>query len=467
MDSTLLTGPKHARLEQRAFQRADDIATDSLGSILYITRNDARRSMVEDRWAASHDPLRLRAETLDGVVREWYEELHGPVQPLSGQLNRRLAEYALDRATAETDGALAGEPASAALADSFSSRFSLFDDAGVGTTDALAAEFEGSPLNDRIATATVDAYRHYRDLHADYVDEWVCTRGEMFDAVATAEQSLSALSPELDVVILSGYHEFRPVERRLIERLVDELPMIALLPLHQGGRSGVDAVAEDALEVYDALDFETVELEPVDELGRAFGTITESLYRPDPDTVPAPDTLRWRELPTPEREIRFVARELRTELADGRNPDDLAVVIPGTEAYAGYVDDVFETYDIPHVTTAASQLDRTFAGSVVHDLLRLAEQEPHAEDLTSLLANPLVDFLSREQVDAITAAARRRDTVALDPLLDNIDNDARQQIEDLISSLETFRTGDLETALGIFRRLLDEELELESAVESY
>jgi hypothetical protein len=143
MDSTLLTGPKHVRLEQRAFQRADDIATDSLGSILYITRNDARRSTVEDNWAASHDPLRLRAETLDAVVREWYEHLHGPVQPLTGQLNRRLAEYALDRTTAETDGALAGEPDSAALADSFSSRFSLFDDAGVGTADALAAEFEG------------------------------------------------------------------------------------------------------------------------------------------------------------------------------------------------------------------------------------------------------------------------------------------------------------------------------------
>ena len=232
MDSTPLTGPKHARLEQQAFQRADDIATDSLGSILNITRNDAHRSMVEDSWAASHDPLRLRAETLDAVVREWYEHLHGPVQPLSGQVNRRLAEYALGRTTAETNSALAGEPASTALADSFSSRFSLFDDANVGTADALAAEFEASALDDRIATATVDAYRHYRELHTDYVDERVCTRGEMFDAVATTDQLLSTLSPELDVMILSGYHEFRPVERRLIERLADELPMIVLLPLH-------------------------------------------------------------------------------------------------------------------------------------------------------------------------------------------------------------------------------------------
>jgi len=137
MDSTLLTGPRHADLEQQAFEKAAHIADDSLGSILYITRNDARRSEVEDRWAEAHDPLCLRAETIDAVVREWYEALYPPVQPLPGQLNRRLTEYALDQTTANTTGTLAGEPASATLADAFSSRFSLFGDAGAGTGENL------------------------------------------------------------------------------------------------------------------------------------------------------------------------------------------------------------------------------------------------------------------------------------------------------------------------------------------
>ena len=53
------------------------------------------------------------------------------IDALRLDLARRLAKYALNRTTAETEGALAGEPSSAALADSFSSRFSLFDDAGV------------------------------------------------------------------------------------------------------------------------------------------------------------------------------------------------------------------------------------------------------------------------------------------------------------------------------------------------
>ena len=65
------------------------------------------------------------------------------------KLNCRLAEYAFDGTTVETDGALTGEPASTALADSSSSRFSLFDDAGIGPADALVTEFEGSISTER------------------------------------------------------------------------------------------------------------------------------------------------------------------------------------------------------------------------------------------------------------------------------------------------------------------------------
>jgi len=467
MEKTLLTGPKHARLEQVAFERADRIAEQSLGAILYITRNDARRASVEDRWAESHQPLRLRADTLDAIVREWYEDLYGPVQPISGQLNRRLTEYALDATTTERDGILVGEPASAALADSFSSRFSFFDDAGVTTGDALADEFSGSALDDRIATATAEVYRRYCSLKNETVDEWVCTRGELFQEVASTDRSLNAASPEIDVVVLSGYHEFRPVEQAIVERITETFPTIAVLPLHQNGRTGVDAVATAALETYNELGFEQRSQSHCLDLDSEFPAVTNALYRPNPGDLPVPDHLQWRELPTPEREIRFVARELRTELANGRNPGDLAVVIPGTEAYSGFVDDAFDTFDIPYVTTAASNLNQTFAGTVVHDLLRLAEPDPRAEDLTSLLANPLIDIVGADQANAITAAARRRDTVSVSPLLEDIDNEAEALIEGLLDTLKTIRIGDIEDATHTLQRVLDDQFELEAATGNY
>lgn len=467
MRSRLLTGPRHTRLERRAFRRADEIASDSLGSILYVVRNDARRSHVEDRWANSYRPLRLRVETLDAVVRDWYEDLEGPFQELSGQLNRRLTEFALDETTAETRGALAGEPASASLADAFGSRFSLFADAGIATPEALADEFDGSALDDRIATATVDAYRGYRRLLEDHLDDWVCTRGHLYDSVASSEQPVSERFPELEVVIVSGYHEFRPVERTIVERIAAAYPTIAILPLHQGGHTGVDAVTTDALEVYESLGFEREEIEPDSGPHAKIAAVTDALYRPNPGDLRVPDALQWRELPTPEREIRFVARELRIELAEGRDPDDLAVVVPGTEAYAGYVEDTFDTFDIPHVTTAVSRLDRTFTGSIVRDLLALAEPDPRAEDLTSLLANPLTDLVESSRADAITSAARRRDTVALEPLLDDVDADAKALIENLRTTLEPLRSGDVGAGIDALRRVLDETFHLEEAVEEY
>lgn len=467
MDSTLLTGPQHAGLEQVALDAANEIADESLGSILYITRNDARRSGVEDRWAESYRPLCLTAETLDAVVRDWYETIFAPIKPLSGQLSRRLTEYALDTTTADSSGALAGEAPSAALADAFNSRFSLFDETGITTASALAEEFDDSPLDNRIAEAAVEAYRNYRELHEDYVDEWVCTRGEIFQSVAAAEPTVSELAPEIDVVILSGYHEFRPVEREIIEKIVNDLPTIAILPQHQEDQTGVDSVASDALAFYDSLGFETETIAPQDESRTAFADITNALYQPTQKSVAIPETLQWRELATPEREVRFVARELRTELANGRDPDNLAVVIPGTEAYAGYVADVFDTFEIPHVTTAASQLNRTFTGSVVHDLLSLAESAPRAEDLTSLLANPLVDLVDADQANAITAAARRRDTIAIEPLLADVEPETKTRIDELLAALTTLQEGTMAEAIETLRQLIDEQLELKATSEEY
>jgi ATP-dependent helicase/nuclease subunit B len=224
---------------------------------------------------------------------------------------------------------------------------------------------------------------------------------------------------------------------------------------------------KEAKATYESLGFEQKRIEPEYGPAAEFAAITNALYRPESHTIETPDTLHWRELPTPEREIRFVARELRTALSNGRDPDDLAVVIPDIEGYGGYVEDTFDTFEIPHVTTAATQLNRTFTGSVVHDLLSLAEQNPHTEDLTSLLANPLVNLVSSDQTAALTAAARRRDTVGLEPLLKTVDIETRTQIQELLSTLDVLRSGDLDEATNSLRRLLDEELGLPTAIEDY
>ncbi|MDR9381891.1 MAG: PD-(D/E)XK nuclease family protein, partial [Natronomonas sp.] len=220
----------------------------------------------------------------------------------------------------------------------------------------------------------------------------------------------------------------------------------------------------DALDAYEQLGFER---ERIDGSATSLTDVTNAMYRPDPEAVHCPDRVRWRELPTPEREIRFVARELRTELADGCDPDEIAVVIPGMDAYAGYVEDAFDTFEIPYTITAASQLDRTLTGSVVHDLLALAEPDPRAENLTSLLASPLTDLLPTEHAADVTAKTRRRDTVSLNSILDAVDEETKVVVEKLLERLEPLRTGDVKTAVEALRGLLDDELALGDSIDEY
>ncbi|EMA28280.1 nuclease subunit B-like protein [Haloarcula japonica DSM 6131] len=65
-----------------------------------------------------------------------------------------MTEYTLDRTTAETTGTLAGEPTSAALADSFSSRFSL--------TNSSVEQAERGRRVDISEASTAGLAEHYR-----------------------------------------------------------------------------------------------------------------------------------------------------------------------------------------------------------------------------------------------------------------------------------------------------------------
>ena len=93
MNATLLTVPQHTQSETVAFERADETADGPLGSVRYVTRNDARRSAVEHRWAASHEPLRLRASLrfTDAGVEERFEWDSSECAAIESELRSMLA----------------------------------------------------------------------------------------------------------------------------------------------------------------------------------------------------------------------------------------------------------------------------------------------------------------------------------------------------------------------------------------
>jgi ATP-dependent helicase/nuclease subunit B len=328
--------------------------------------------------------------------------------------------------------------------------FSLFGDVGFASAADLETTLASAGLDERIVDLVTDAYGRYNTLRDEHTPGWTHVQSTAFAAVTTADRPLSELLPNVDAVVLSGYHEFRPVERAMLECLVESFPTVALLPLHADGSDGVDAATADALSIYDEVGFDR---KPVD---ADYGTpelqeVTAALYRSSPVDAPPTDSLSWRELPTPEREVRFVARELKQALADGRSPDELAVVFPGIEAYREYIVDTFDAVDVPYAMATPRPLDRTMVGQVVTDLLALADEQPRANTLTTLLSNPLVTAFPPEASTEVTAASRRRDTTALDSILPDLDESLRASIESLrkeLARLDTLEIVEATTEFG-------------------
>ncbi|MDS0279655.1 hypothetical protein NDI85_17815 [Halomicroarcula sp. S1AR25-4] len=87
---------------------------------------------------------------------------------------------------------------------------------------------------------------------------------------------------------------------------------------------------------------------------------------------------------------------------------------------------------------------------------------PASEFESSALDEPIAAAtVDADQANAITAAAHRLDTVSISPLLDDIDEEAATLIEDLLATLESLRTGDVENATETLRQLLDDRFDLE------
>ena len=466
MDSPLLlTGPNHETLETRAFEQVDALAGGDPGSILYLTRYDARRSTVADNWAEDYRPLRLRVENLGGVVRGCFEQLVGPHDTPTGALSRRLAEYALDGLATDPSSQFETPPVSTRLAGTFETRFSLFGDVGLTSADELETTLANTALSERIVDLVTDAYEGYNALHDEQTPDWTHVRASAFETVTTADQPLSELLPNVDAVVLSGYHEFRPVERAMLERLVESFPTVALLPVHAGGNDGVDTALTDALSVYDEVGFTRKAVDPHEGTPELQQTAA-ALYRSPPVDAPPTEALSWRELPTPEREVRFVAREMKQALADGRSPDDVAVVFPRIEGYQEYVADTFDAFDVPYAMTTPRPLNRTMVGQAVTDVLTLADEQPRAESLTTLLSNPLVTAFSPEASTAVTAASRRRDTTALDSILPDLDKELRRSIETLCEEIAHLDDCEIVEATAALDRVLD-SLGIYEAIETY
>ncbi|WP_136591486.1 PD-(D/E)XK nuclease family protein [Salinigranum halophilum] len=455
-DRTVLTGPTHSQLEATAFERADTTTDGGIGRVLYIPSNGDRRDAAHDHWRSVYPRLSFRPETLTGLVYHCYERLNGPSEQLSDQSVRRAVEQGVDKVAHTHDWFGSESHASASLVSAFDSRFARFENVGLTTPEAVHKEFDHSPLSDRVARTTVNAYDGMHDSLEQLRQPWEFKRSEAISTV-TSSGSVSELLPHVDVLVLAGFYEFSPLEWEFIHWLVEALPTIATLPsFSESGETGVDVASADARSRYVEAGFD-VERVSASNDGRPLTALTKELYRNrEPKESISTDAIHWRALPTPEREIRYVARELRTVLESGVEPTDIGVVIPGLPSYEEYVHDTFETYEIPYRVESGEKFGRTNLGSVVAALCTLADEKPPSSAATELSTNPLITTFSAVEETAIVSAERGSDSPRLAAVLTLLPDELVSKLQSVQSELRLIQEQDVATGLCDLRRLLDD-----------
>lgn len=430
-----LTSPSFDALQSEVFERVAEQAGDQPASILHIENNDHRTDEVADAWATDYKPLRLRVTDFNTVVSECYERIADPGSLLDALTRRRLIDRALrtvaDRSLLD-DAHL--------YRDHFTNLITELEGEGYHSPEAVRSLVENSELAAETATLVASVYEVYYELRRDGVGDDVYTLSEAYWTVLESDAPLTDVFPHVDVVVISGFYELSHHEKVFLRRLAGAFPVYISLPLAATATptDGANQITADALETY--LDIAGPPTTIVPDSSNPFVDVAGKLYTPTPgadeDTTP-PDQLHWYSAPTPDREVMQVARRVRKQLADGTDPNDILVVIPGLISYQEQVADVFEAAGIKSVGFANKLLYQTYAGRAMLDLADLCVDNPRTDTIARLATNPVVT-IGRDTADvdrsAIADLARRLPTVDTDRLLEELDEDSAEALEHLFQA---------------------------------
>lgn len=420
MPNWLLHGPSYSSLRTTAIKRANDLSGYSPRSVLWLEQNDHIADQVADQWAYNHDPLRLTVSSLDKTVRTWYDIVTGPRSFLDALTRRRL----VDRVLREIDDM-------GMLTDAHRHRndvlelISELEAEGYDSEAAIRDLTTDSAIPDDKAKVLIEIYDRLEVILDEVTTNEEFTGSEAYQALSETETASTDSLPSVDVVVLSGYYDLTVRQRAAIRTLSQDHSLVMTLPIVEApqGLDGANEVAMDAFDFYRSLidnDKERIcHVTPPSD--SELTTLAGRLYTPveQADIKGVSDSLQWIESPTPEREVRHVARSIRNRVATDPavTQDNVLVVVPGLISYREQISDVFAAHGLTPVTVVNKLLYQTNTGRAMIDLVAICRGDDITPTtLASLVTNPLVAL----EVDgaAVSRVARALSTTNIDRLLE-------------------------------------------------
>jgi ATP-dependent helicase/nuclease subunit B len=457
----LLTGSNFPHLESEVFEKLRDDVDTQPESILYLTPKEHPIDATRDRWRDFGPSAALRIDTLDGIVSEWYEQdqYKGPVTNIDQPLLSRLVELGVEGIETSSNPLHTGDrfPRSG-LVQEAKALFTELEFAGLLSADAMR-----NRLNDEGLTAHASDVGELADAIETAREEVLAGtlretyRSERMYQVTAADTSPDEVFPSVDAVVLGGFTQFTVLEAELIDCIAEYWPTVALLPMQVDADSptGIDRGAERVFDVYQKLGFARKPHNNTDSISTESRIrILQSLYRhpeqsPDCSDIDAAELgLTVVEPGTVPEEIRDVARDIRTQLASGRQPENIGVVLTSPVQYADQVREVFEAYELPFSLHTELPLLETAIGDLVQTICQFAQEPRTFGSLLDILTNPLVEITDVDGTlnhQHLAHIAARVETARLDSTLEHVDDDVSATIDSLIRDIAGLANASLDT----------------------
>ena len=444
---TVLYGPSFEDLRRESLSRADSLAGDGPERVVFIEENTYQQEAIADAWANAYRPVRLTVTELSSFVSRVHERLFGPVPGVGTLDRRRVIEQALD--IVDQAGLL---PDARNHADAFSELFREIEADGLCTPAAVRTRLEETGLAARYVDPVAAAFAEYVELRGALVHPDAIPRSRKATAITDADRSLREVLPTVDVVVISGLLDPSTVEQGLLRRLATEFDVLCVLAqtTDSARPGGAQIAVRETRAVLESIGYSSEYLPLSADLPLL--ECANALFTAETAARPVAPFVSWHRAPTPDREVRHVARHIRADLAEnGFAPDDVLVLAPGLLSYREQIADSFTAAGVEYAMNLGVFLEHTYAGRAVLDAVRLCDQ-PSAEHVTSLASNPLVDLPDVNAAE-LTDVARRLYTSELDRFHAELDQ-SYDGVDALLNRVRSVRTSPASAVVSGFQQLL-------------
>lgn len=396
--NTMYVGPDVERLVETAFEAVAPHVQTAPGSVLYVSRRGDDLDRVRQQWREVGAGIELQTDSLDGIVNTADERARhcGPATYIADIERLRIVETALERLRPTHPLAPSGRPGSG-LCDQVANLHSLLAFGGMRTAtevrDELTRLADGPVLRTRAGELAelVETYNAVeQEWKAATGRERSTYRSDRYERVLDAGSVATAFA-HVDAVVIGPLQTLSTLERRLVRQLADEYPVAAVLPrVTTDTPTGADQAVETIRSFYREAGFDEQPVglggnEPPPQVAAAGALFQGTTVVADP-----PAGLDRRVYETPAAEVRGVARDIRSALADGQDPETIGVFLTDPSTHLESLVDACAAYDVPVAWEIERPLSETSTGQLVADLCTLARGGATTATITSLVTNPLV-----------------------------------------------------------------------------